>query len=289
MRTLVLGASGMLGHKVFQVFREAGEDVRGVMRRTKDSCTGFPMLQEPGVLDGTGVETADDVLATFEWAQPDVVINCIGLVKPLAKDAAKTITINSLLPHTIARVATLASARLLHISTDCVFSGSEGGYSEESIPDAEDLYGRSKLMGEVTYGGHLTIRTSIIGRELNTSRNLIEWFLATEGTVQGYRRAFFSGLTTKALAEVLLGLAHQPEATGLLHVAGERVNKNDLLCMLQRAYGHNQTRIEPFDNEFIDRSLKAERAVTLGVVVPSLPRMIDDMAGENSMYAAREA
>ena len=254
------------------------------MRRPKALFARYSLFDDDSIIDGVDIRRLEDLLAVFQRCRPEMVINCIGMLKPRSIDPVETIMVNSLFPHQLARVCSLAGARMIHASTDCVFTGHTGGYSEESAPDCTDLYGRSKLMGEVTYDGHLTIRTSIIGRELGTRWNLIEWFLSCQGKVQGFDRAIFTGLSTKALAHMLLELARKQEITGLLHVAGEKMNKYDLLCMVQQAFQHNQVRLEPYSDYFCDRSLVAEQMKTLGITAPDMQAMVNEMAAENELY-----
>lgn len=219
-----------------------------------------------------------------EEVTPDVVINCIGAVKqvPAAQDPIHAIRINSLFPHEVASTCAASGARFIHVSTDCVFSGATGMYSEADRPDAEDLYGRAKLLGEVTEP-HLTLRTSIIGRELMGQHGLLEWFLSQEEAVRGYRLAFFSGLTTLALARVLDSVINDhPRLAGLFHVAAARIDKFSLLEMLNGAFMKGLA-IIPDDEVAIDRSLDGGRFERLtGIAVPSWEQMITEMADDST-------
>jgi dTDP-4-dehydrorhamnose reductase len=208
----------------------------------------------------------------------DVVINCTGLTKALATDPIRAIQINALAPHLLADVAAAQGARLIQISTDCVFSGRQGNYREEDIPDPVDLYGRSKLLGEVAGSGHLTVRTSFIGPELHTRYGLLEWFLAQQGKISGYARVFWSGFTSLALSRILLELAVRPDVTGLLHVAGERIDKYSLLVKLQTAYRKRDILIERSEQPVCDRSLENQRFRALGIAYPTLEEMIAELA-----------
>jgi dTDP-4-dehydrorhamnose reductase len=246
-----------------------------------------------GIVEGVSALELDSVARAIGQTQPDAVVNCIGIVKQLAgaKDPILSIEVNSLFPHRLSLLAREAGARLLHISTDCVFSGIRGNYSESDVPDPIDLYGRSKLLGEVADAPALTLRTSIIGRELHDGHGLVEWFLAQDGPVRGFRRASFSGLTTAALAR-LIGdvLEAQPDLTGLWHVAAEPITKFDLLHLLRDAHGL-ETEIEPDDDFFCDRTLDGtpfrERT---GLTTPPWPEMIAELAMETARYAElREA
>lgn len=280
LRILVIGASGMLGHKLYQAALEDGHETFGTIRQPIESFARFSLFRKDQVYDRFDVRQDSDIQRVFDHATPDVVVNCAGVVKSLAKDEIETISINSLSPHRLARVCSLQGARLFQISTDCVFSGRSGGYSEENAPDPVDLYGRSKLLGEVTYENHLTIRTSIIGRELGTKRNLIEWFLSQIGQVEGYANSFFSGLTTRALSRIILRLADE-KVNGLIHVAGERISKYDLLNLVKRFYGLDSIVLVRSTREKIDRSLLAPKMLSLGIEVPPMEEMIREMVSED--------
>lgn len=280
MRVLVLGASGMLGNAMFRVFSEVANNAVFGSMRSESARRHFPEALQQNILSGVDVENQDSLARLFGAVRPELVINCIGLVKQLAEsdDPVLTIPINSLLPHRLAALCRVAGARLVHISTDCVFSGEKGGYVEGDFPDADDLYGRTKLLGEVDYPHAITVRTSIIGHELAGSRSLVNWFLAQEGTVNGYTRATFSGLPTVVLAKVVRDvIAPRPALHGLYHVAAKPIAKFDLLRLVAEVYGKRIT-IEPNDALVIDRSLDAERfRAATGYSTPSWEEMIRTM------------
>jgi len=260
MRVLVLGGSGMLGHALWQTFKDRFDTYVTL----RGSACAFPRLFDAGrALEGVSANDFDTVVKAVGAVRPDVVVNAIGIIKQAAAakdDPLTCLTLNSLFPHRLAALCGASGARLVHMSTDCVFSGRTGGYRESDVPDAEDLYGRSKLLGEVDYGDCLTLRTSIIGRELGSSRGLLEWFLAQNGgPVSGYRRAIFSGFTTHAIADVIAWLlTEHPGLRGILQVASEPISKYDLLCLLKEHYGLD-VEIKPDDTFVCDRSLNGER------------------------------
>ena len=207
------------------------------------------------------VEKSESLIQLFARARPNVVINCIGLVKQNAEndDPLAAIPINALLPHRLAKLCDIAGARLVHISTDCVFSGARGKYLENDFSDAQDLYGRSKFIGEVDYQHAITLRTSIIGHELSGSQSLLGWFLAQQGVVKGFRSAIFSGLPTVELAMVIRDyVIPKPELHGIYHVSSKAINKYDLLRLVSNAYGKS-IEIYPDDQFVIDRSLDSTR------------------------------
>jgi dTDP-4-dehydrorhamnose reductase len=282
MRVLILGAGGMLGHKVWQVFRDRF-DCRAAVR----TRLPLPLFDDERVIDGFHAHDSESVKRLIGEARPEVVVNCVGVVKQLAAahDPIASITLNSLFPHVVARMCAEAGARMIHVSTDCVFAGTKGNYDELDLPDATDLYGRSKLLGEVT-GNELTIRTSIIGRELRTSNGVVEWFLSNRGgSVHGFTKAVFSGVTTATLATMLADAIEQhPELHGLYHVAGDAISKYDLLVMLNEAMSAGVT-ITPDDGVVIDRTLDPARfRSATAIVPPAWPEMIAALAAESPQY-----
>lgn len=261
LRVLVIGASGMLGHAVLRVFSESpGFHAMG-SARSGALLRKLPAALHPNIVTGIDVDSPDNLARLFAETRPDVVINCVGLVKQLAEadDPLAAIPINALLPHRLARLCQVAQARLVHVSTDCVFSGKTGLYRENDLPDALDLYGRSKLMGEVDYPHAVTLRTSIIGHELDSEHGLVGWFLSQTGAVKGFTRAIFSGLPTVELARVIRDhVIPRPELRGLYHVSAAPIDKYSLLTMVSEAYGRD-TAITPDDRLVIDRSLDSTR------------------------------
>jgi dTDP-4-dehydrorhamnose reductase len=289
MHVLILGAGGMLGHKVWQIFRDRF-DCRAAVR----TRLPLPLFDDDRVIDGFDAGDFDGVSRLIASTRPEIVVNCIGVVKQLAAahDPIASITLNSLFPHVVARACAEVGARMIHSSTDCVFAGRRGNYAEADVPDAADLYGRSKLLGEVTGAQtgvsvpHLTIRTSIIGRELRTANGLVEWFLSHRGgSVRGFTKAVFSGVTTATLANTLATVIEQhPDLHGLYHVAGEAISKYDLLVMLNEAFDAGIA-ITPDDSIVIDRSLDATRfRSATGQVPPAWPEMIAALVAESPHY-----
>lgn len=261
MKILVLGATGMLGNAVLRLLGQDGiYQVFGSVRST-EALRLLPGYLHLRVICGVDVENVDSLTRLFAVVHPDVVINCVGLVKQLAEadDPLAAIPINSLLPHRLARLCEVAGARLVHMSTDCIFSGAKGMYTEADASDAKDLYGRSKYLGEVDYPHAITLRTSIIGHELDGARSLIGWFLAQEGSVKGYKHAIFSGLPTVEVARVIRDhVIPHPELRGVYHVSAEPINKFDLLTWVAQTYG-KIIDISADDQLVIDRSLDSTR------------------------------
>lgn len=275
----------MLGHKLCQTIGSR----RDVWATIRDGAgpARVPGLDPVRLIRGVRAEQFDTVVRAVAAARPDVVVNCIGVVKQRgeAKDPLVSLTVNSLFPHRLAALCGAAGARLIHLSTDCVFSGRSGAYSETDAPDATDLYGRSKQLGEVGAPGCLTMRTSMIGRELTTSQGLIEWLLAQRGRAPGYTHAIFSGLTTLELSRVILNVIDShPGLSGVYHVASAAINKYDLLVLLNLALNLGLT-IEPDSSVRIDRSLDGRRfAGETGYVAPTWPDMIAGLAADDTPY-----
>jgi dTDP-4-dehydrorhamnose reductase len=209
-----------------------------------------------------------------------VVINCIGLVKQLAEanDPIVALPINAMLPHRLVRLCALANARLIHVSTDCVFNGSRGNYQEADISDAQDLYGKSKYLGEVAAPNAITLRTSIIGHELASAHGLVDWFLSQQGPIKGYSRAIFSGLPTVELARVVSEVViPTPALSGVYHVASPAISKFELLRLVSEVYGKSIV-IDADESVVIDRSLNPERfRLATGYVAPAWPELVKSM------------
>jgi dTDP-4-dehydrorhamnose reductase len=290
VRILVLGGAGMLGHKMFQVLRQRFPETYCSILGSRDDelHKKITLFQQGNVVehfDALNFQVVQDVLGKLK---PDHVINCIGIIKqrPEAKDYILSITLNSLFPHRLAELCRSWGGRLIHISTDCVFSGKHGNYGEDDPSDAEDLYGKTKFLGEVQGDQALTLRTSIIGRELQHYQSLLEWFLSQDhGKVHGFKRAFFSGVTTNHLAEVVANLMeNHPNLTGLYQVASSAISKYDLLCLLREAY-RLDIEILPDEGLAIDRSLKVDRfRNAIGYRCPAWPELVRQLANDPTPY-----
>jgi dTDP-4-dehydrorhamnose reductase len=288
MNILILGAGGMLGHQLCLKLKRFGQ-VYAVFRKPASLYERYGMVAPDnafGSLDLTDLPTLTQVLVSV---RPNVVVNAVGIVKQRkdAKAAIPSITVNALLPHVLAERCREIDARLIHFSTDCVFSGNRGAYTESDNPDPIDLYGRSKLLGEIERKGCLTLRTSIIGWELENRAGLLEWFAAQRGRdIDGYRNAIYTGLTTPAMAELVARLIlEQPELSGLYHVASSRINKFDLLVNLAEQLEWRDIRIHPQDQFKCDRSLIGSRFETLtGWHPASWEAMLAGLAAEWPNY-----
>ena len=276
MKLLVLGASGMLGHVLLRELACApGIEAIGTVRdpaalaRLPEGLRGCVRvggdLTDPGVLE-----------ALLDADAPEVIGNAVGVLKQVSDSQAQIAT-NALLPHRLASAAAVRGARLIHVSTDCVFSGACGGYREADAPDAYDIYGRAKALGEPPAPA-LTLRTSLIGPELGAARGLLGWFLAQSGPVPGYARAVFSGLPTIVFARFLRDhILPRPDLTGVWHLSADPISKLDLLRLVATRWPH-PIPILPAETPVLDRSLDSSRLRALtGWVPPSWPEMIDEM------------
>ena len=284
---LVLGASGMLGHKLAQIAVAEGFEVIGTIRGGDAGRLRPVIPAEAKILTGVGLDAPGSFRGALTAARPDLVVNCIGAVKQLAtgRDPVEAIRINSLFPHQLAALCSECEARLIQISTDCVFSGERGGYREEDAPDASDVYGRSKLLGEVTEPPALTLRTSFIGRELAGSSGLVEWLISERGgTVRGFGHAIFSGLSSIELARAICAAGAEQRLTGLYHLGADPIDKHSLLVALRDALGLD-VEIDRDESVRIDRSLDSSRLrAEIDWLPPGWPEMIAVLAGDPTPY-----
>ena len=289
MRILILGGDGMLGHKLLQHFQSA-HSARVTLRQDLTAYEHFALFNPRNAYAGVDVRSSDRIQEVLADFRPEVVINAIGIVKQRAeaKESIPSLEINALFPHRLAVMCKAVGARLIHMSTDCVFSGRKGHYTEHDSSDAEDLYGRTKFLGELYEPYCITLRTSIIGRELSRKSGLVEWFLAQKGgRCRGFSRALFSGLTTQALAEVMTDLIEKyPRISGLYHVSGEPIQKYDLLQLMNEIYRLGVT-VERDDDFVYDRCLDSTRfRQGTGWRPKPWRAMIEQMAGDPTPYGS---
>jgi len=292
MRILVLGGEGMLGHKMFQTLSERYPDTFCSIRGKLDDAfyRDISLFTAGAAIPETDIMDWPAVSGQLRESRPDYVVNCIGIVKQraAAHEAIPSITINSLLPHQLAHLLEEWGGRLIHFSTDCVFDGHTGSYTETSPSNAEDLYGRSKYLGEVAYPNALTLRTSIIGRELAEFKSLLEWFLRNGGgKVKGYRRVIYAGVTTNYMAQLVANLiTDHPTLAGLYQVTSPPIDKYDLLCRLKEAYKLD-LEIEPDDDMVSDRSMIGDKFLAAtGYSLPEWSGLIDQLVGDPTPYDA---
>ncbi|NWA81907.1 SDR family oxidoreductase [Pseudomonas sp. D2002] len=284
MKILVLGVTGMLGSAVFKYLsNHTSHSVFGTMRG-QSGAAYFEEKHRGSFYSNVDVLDYESLVSVFEDNRPDVVINCVGLIKQLAhaNDPLSTLPLNSMLPHRLSKLCKLANARLIHISTDCVFTGSKGMYLESDISDAVDLYGKSKFIGELNDQPHaITLRTSIIGHELASTASLVDWFLSQEGSVKGFTKAIFSGVPTAELARIIVEYVLPNEQLfGLYHVSVNPIDKFTLLNEIAKVY-QKEIDIIPDDKLAIDRSLDSTRfREAVGYIPPSWPDLIQFMRAQ---------
>jgi dTDP-4-dehydrorhamnose reductase len=280
LKILILGASGLIGSTTLRVlsYRE-GWNVYGSIRSEATKWL-LPMIDPSRFVTNLDVHNFSSVINVLQEVKPDVLINCIGGTKHKKEgnNPIDAIYLNSLLPHKLAQFCELINCRFIHISTDCVFSGKSGSYTESSVTDAEDVYGKSKALGEVDYGNVITLRTSTIGHELQTKHGLLDWFLSQNGSCKGFSKAVFSGFPTVVFAQIIrdLVLPH-PELKGLFNVAAMPINKHDLLQLIAKIYD-KQINIARDDTFRVDRSLNASKFnQATGYNPPSWQSLIETM------------
>lgn len=295
-KVLILGGTGMLGHVLFSHLSSIKDyDVYATARGMKNFESWFPQNLAVKIRPMVDADDFDTVMRAFASIQPEIVINCIGLIKqlPMAKDPLSAITINSLLPHRISMLCRAAHARLIHISTDCVFDGKKGNYTETDAATPNDLYGMSKFLGEVVYPPHcITLRTSMIGHELKENLGLIEWFLAQENKVQGYSRVIYSGFPTIELSHIIADyVIPNTELTGIFQISSNPISKYDLLKLVAEKY-NKKLEIEQYDSFVQDRSLDSTlfRKIS-GYNPPNWTELVDKMHKHycsSSFYSKQE-
>lgn len=287
MKVLIFGAAGMLGHKLYQRLGSQN-DVTATIRGEFSSIERYGIFRRESIIENIDVREKASVELAIKTVRPDVVVNAVGVIKqlPSAKDVITTLEINAIFPHRLAEFGAKYGFRTISVSTDCVFDGSKGNYSEDDVPNAIDLYGKSKALGELAGANCLTLRTSIIGRELGTSHSLIDWFLSNRGgSVKGFTRAIYSGFPTIVFADIIGDLvANRPELIGLYQVASEPINKFELLKLVNDAYDAN-IEVVPESDFAIDRSLDASKFNQLtGFEPPSWAELVAKMAADTTEY-----
>jgi dTDP-4-dehydrorhamnose reductase len=281
MRCLVIGGGGMLGHQLLRSWRDRYE-VRVTLRGALADYRACGLFTRANTYDGLDVRDTDRLLRILGEFRPSAVVNAVGIVKQrsAAKQALPSLEINAVFPHRLRLLCAAVGARLVHISTDCVFNGRRGGYTEQDHADAEDLYGLSKYLGEVGEAPAVTLRSSIIGQELEHKQGLVEWFLAQRGRIKGFTRALYTGLTTLEMARVIERvLLEHSDLHGVWQVASRPINKYELLCTLAGLLGRRDVTIEPDEGFACDRTLAGEAfEQRTGYQAPGWDAMLGELA-----------
>ena len=280
MKVLILGSTGLIGSSILRVLSENKHwTVYGAIRSAATKYL-LPMIDPNRFVMNLDVDNFSSVISVLKDIKPDIVINCIGVIKHKKEgnNPPVAINLNALFPHKLAELCKILDFRLIHVSTDCVFSGKLGSYAESSLTDAEDLYGKSKALGEVDYGNTITLRTSTIGHELQTKHGLLDWFLLQNDSCKGYTNAFFSGFPSIVFAQIIRDyVIPNKNLKGLYNVASTRISKYCLLKLIAKIY-EKQINITRDDTITIDRSLDATKFnQATGYNPPSWQSMIKAM------------
>ena len=284
MRLLILGGSGMLGHQLWRGLH-AQHDTWVTLRRPVADFAVHNLFDEAKAIQFDDITDDTALERALDQAKPEAVINCVGLIKQRdeASDEALTLRVNAEFPHRLAKRCGEAGARLIHFSTDCIFAGTKGNYTESDPSDAADLYGQSKHQGEVADAHSVTLRTSVIGHELGTNLALLDWFLSQRGqAISGFTKAIYSGFTTLEMARIVDRILTQhPALSGVWHVASEPISKFALLQLCREKLGWEGV-IESNDEFVCDRSLNADRFnQATGYTPPSWEAMISELAQQS--------
>lgn len=279
LKILVLGMSGMIGCEIFKFFNNSGEYiVYGSSRKNKSFSKSF----NKNILYDFNVFNKKKWKVKINSIKPDVIINCIGITKHIKADDKEFETVNSTFPKELSILCNKISAKLIQISTDCVFSGTKGFYSEKDVPDSKDIYGLSKIQGEIIQSPHLTLRTSTIGHEILTKNGLLEWFLSQSESCKGYPNAIFSGITTYELSKALEKIIKKNfNLSGLYHLSSSPISKYNLLKLIKKTYS-KKIKIEKDCSFIINRTLNGEKLKkAINYRTNSWEYMIEEMFNEN--------
>jgi dTDP-4-dehydrorhamnose reductase len=290
-RVLILGVSGLIGHKLYQTLNQDFE-VFATIHKAKENYGNLPIFSSDNVIEKVDVLDFENLEKVILTVNPDVILNCVGITKRKINPEIKeeVIFVNSVFPHKLANWAKKHNKRVIHFSTDCVFDGKIGNYTEESLTTAEDLYGRTKALGEINYNHTLTIRSSFIGQELFDKTEMLDWFLSQENkTINGFKKVFYSGVSTKYMANVVANIIQNfPNLSGLYQLAPENpIAKYDLLCIAKEAFDINVqiNSSEDFVHNPTMNSTKLRTALNLKV--PSWQEMLNDLALDKNFYTTK--
>jgi dTDP-4-dehydrorhamnose reductase len=288
MRVIILGVSGMIGHRLFMDMSQKFETF-GTLKNDKIFYENNSLFGKKNVVENMDVLNFEVLTGALAAIDPDVIINCVGITKRKKEieNTRRTLYINALFPHKLAEWSKVNNKRIIHFSTDCVFDGKIGNYSEESLTTAKDLYGRTKALGEINYNHALTLRSSFIGRELFSKTELLEWFLSQKGSsIKGYTKALYTGVSTTFLSQIIADIIeNHPNLSGIKQLSTENpISKYELLCLAREAF-KCKIEIVPDDTLEIKSTLKGNKLKdALGYTVPSWAKMMNDLARDFINY-----
>lgn len=286
---LILGVSGLIGHKLYEKLSQRFEKVSGTFHGTKDRFLSYDLFKTGDLIEHVEAQNINQTLETIASVNPDVILNCAGITKrrPEVKTPLQAITVNSLFPHRLAEWAKDNDKRVIHFSTDCVFDGATGNYDESSVTTARDAYGQTKALGEIRYDHTLTIRSSFIGQELSIHSELLDWFLQQRGqSIKGFTKALYTGVSTIEMARVVGDIIeYHPNLSGLYQLSvPDPISKYELLCLAREAYNIDVD-ITPDDSFEIKPTLNGDALrKKLNLTLPSWPQMMQELAAESTMY-----
>lgn len=289
VRVLVLGATGLLGNAVFRsLLRMPGAQVTGTVRQEAARELFDPAIAGRLALVGN-LEDPVRQAELFDAVGPDVVVNCVAVGRPAPANPMRSVAVYAVLPQRLSQLCRRIGARFVQISSDGVYAGHRGCYTEADVPDADDVYGTSKFLGEVDAPHAITLRTSIIGHELQGGSGLLEWFLSQQGECRCFTRAIFSGFPTIVLADMIRDIViPRPDLCGIYHVASRPISKFDLLLLVARRYGKSINLIAD-DRPAPDRSLVADRFErATGYKPPDWPALVDAMYRDKFSSVGRD-
>lgn len=288
MRILILGVSGLIGHKIFQELSTSFE-VFGTLHKSKKLYGNLPLFSEQNVIENINVSEFEILKGVLYAVNPDFILNCVGITKRKTEinNTFEVLTINSVFPHQLANWAKINQKRVIHFSTDCVFDGKIGNYRETSLTTAEDVYGRTKALGEINYKHTLTIRSSFIGQELFGKTELLEWFLAQNGKqIRGFTNTLYSGVSTTFMARIVKNIiSNFPNLSGLYHLATDKpISKYELLCLAKEAFNVNVD-IIPEDEHVHLPTLDASKLKRkINLIVPGWKEMMNELGSNKGFY-----
>ncbi len=290
MRILILGGTGILGHQLYKHMSSHFPDTFATIRQSRTKYQLSNITDESKIIECVDVTEFHILTGIMNSVKPDVILNCTGFTKRRkdVNEVINSIKLNALFPHLLAEWGRNNSVRVINFSTDCVFDGMTGNYSDVSPTNAVDLYGKTKAIGEIRGENALTLRSSFIGTELENGTELLEWFLGqTGGTVRGFKNAIYSGLTTLELSRVIEKIIiHYPGANGIYNVSSDPISKYELLLLI-RDKMHLNVEVLPDENVICDRSLNSSKfRQEFNYVPPRWELMIDELA--RSIYSKKE-